>query len=290
MKTIIITLITLITLSAFSIWFIGDRDRAMWTLNTAIKVSNPIETISHIQYGDNDWQYLDIYPQHKTAPVIVFIHGGTWRHGRKDQYRFVADAFYRLGYTVVIPDYVKYPRKEARYPSFAIDAAKALAWVKNNINQYNGDNTNVFLAGHSAGAHTVIMLSTDSQYLIAEGLSESDIRGVAGIAGPYSFTPDREVTKAVFGPQENYPLMNALNYVDGQEPPTLLLHSQDDTQVGVYNQEVLSASLEANNVDVVTVLYNGLNHINMVTHLHPWLSKHAHVANDIDSFFRQRAK
>lgn len=290
MKKIFITLISLSVLAASSLWFISDRDRGLWVLTTALKISNPISTINDLSYGDKPWQKLDIYPQEKTAPVIIFIHGGSWRHGRKDQYRFAADAFHRLGYTVVLPDYVKHPNKEAHYPSFAIDAVKAIAWVKANIDQHSGDTNNIFLAGHSAGAHTALMVATDSQFLNSEGLTEKDIRAVAGIAGPYSFTPDWEITKAVFGPPENYPLMDALNYVDGKEPSTILLHSNGDKQVGQYNQEKLAAKLKAASVDVKTVLYNGIGHIDMVTHLHPWFTKHADVSADIDNFFKARIK
>lgn len=290
MKKILIVILILAAFAAASLWFVSDRDRGLWALTAALKITNPIESNTDIAYGDKTWQKLDVYPQDKVSSVVIFIHGGSWRHGRKDQYRFAADAFHRLGYTVVLPDYVKYPSTEAHYPSFAIDAAKAIAWVKANINKHNGDANNIFLAGHSAGAHTALMVATDSQFLKAEGLSENDIRAVAGIAGPYSFIPDWEVTQAVFGPPQNYPLMDALNYVDGQEPSTILLHSKGDTQVGQYNQEKLAAKLKAAKVDVQTVLYQGLGHIDMVTHLHPWFTKHANVSADIDDFFRARIK
>ncbi len=290
MKKLLISIGVLGCFAAGLAWFVSDRDRGLWFLSSALKVTNPIDVVEDIQYGQEDWQKLDIYPQETAAPVLVFIHGGSWRHGRKDQYRFAADAFHRLGYTVVLPDYLKYPSPKARYPSFAIDAAKAIAWVKANIADYSGDADNLFLAGHSAGAHTVAMIATDGRFLAAEGLSESDLAGIAGIAGPYSFTPDWEVTKAVFGPPENYPLMDALNYVDGSEPDTLLLHSSDDAQVGQYNLETLAAKLKEVNVTVETALYQGVNHIDMVLHLHPWFTKHANIAKDIDAFFKKRVK
>lgn len=290
MKKILILIGVLVLLTAGLAWFISDRDRGLWLMNNAISLVNARETVVDINYGDQAWQKLDVYPQAKKSPVVVFIHGGSWRHGRKDQYFFAADAFIRLGYTVVLPDYAKHPSPEARYPSFAEDGAKALAWVKQNIAKHNGDPDNVFLAGHSAGAHTAAMLATDGQFLNAVGLSEKDIRGVAGIAGPYSFIPDWEVTQAVFGPPERYPLMDALNYVDGTEPATLLLHSKADVQVGQYNQEKLSDLMKQKGVDVETALYDELSHIDMVLHLHPWFSKDVNIAAEIDRFFRARIR
>lgn len=264
----------------------------MWLLNTAVDLVNPHPVESSISYGEKPWQKLDVYPAQETqnAPVLMFIHGGSWRHGRRDQYRFAADAFTRLGYTVVVPDYVKHPSPEAKFPSFAKDAAAALAWVKQNISQHNGDEKKLFLAGHSAGAHTVAILSADGQYLNEVGLSESDISGVAGIAGPYSFIPDWEVTKAVFGPESRYPLMDVFNYVDGNEPPMILLHSSADSQVGQYNTEGLFERLQDNGVKSKKVIYSKPSHIDMVTHLHPWFKKDDDVAKDIDTFFRSLLK
>ena len=287
-KNILIIVFILALLGAGFVWFISDRDRGLLFLTTALKISNPIDTVDDISFGQQDWQKLDVYPQDEAAPVVVFIHGGSWRHGRKDQYRFAADAFHRQGYTVVVPDYVKYPDERAKYPSFAIDGAKAVAWVKDNIDQYNGDATKVFVAGHSAGAHTALMLATDKQFLNAEGLTPKDLSGVIGIAGPYSFIPDWEVTQAVFGPPQNYPLMDVLNYVDGDEPSTLLLHSSADVQVGQYNQEKLSSALQDKGVDVEAVFYQTPSHIDMVTHLHPWFEKQDSLMSDINQFIQKR--
>lgn len=288
MKNLLIVVGLILALAASAAWFLSDRDRGMWVLTTALKLTNPIETVDDIAYGTEDWQKLDVYPQSAPAPVVIFIHGGSWRHGRKDQYRFAADAFYRQGYTVVLPDYIKYPDQRAKYPSFAIDGAKAIAWVKQNISKYNGNTDNVFVAGHSAGAHTAMMLATDKQFLNAEGLKPKDLSGIIGIAGPYSFVPDWEITQAVFGPPENYPLMDALNYVDGDEPPTLLLHSSADEQVGQYNQEKMQMALKGKNVDTESVLYSTPGHIDMVTHLHPWFAKEDKLMNDIHQFIQDR--
>lgn len=287
-KNIIILVVLLGLLIAGFFWFVSDRDRGMWLMNTAIGAVSKAAPVSDLAYGDEAWQKLDVYPQSDTAPVLIFIHGGSWRHGRKDQYFFAADAFARLGYTVVLPDYIKYPSDKARFPSFVEDGAQALAWVKANIAEYNGDPNNIFIAGHSAGAHTALMLATDSQYLSAVGLSEKDIRGVAGIAGPYSFIPDWTVTKTVFGPPSRYPLMDVFNYVDGNEPATLLLHSKADAQVGQYNQDGLAERLKARGVDVETVLYERFSHIDILLKIHPWFADEKTVAADIDRFFKAR--
>ena len=273
-------------------YIIVDRDRSLWAFNTALKTATSRTVVSDVPYGDQPWQKLDIYPalNAASAPVIVFIHGGGWYHGRKDQYFFAADAFLRMGYTVVLPDYIKYPAPEAIFPSHLKDIAKAIAWVKNNIAEYSSDGTNLFLAGHSAGAHTVGLLSTDMHYLQAEGLSSSDIGAFAALAGPYNFTPDKPATRAVFGPESNYPLMNPLHYVDGDEPPALLLHSDIDRSVEKRHPREFEAALMSVGSDVETRIYTDLTHADMVTHLHPWLAGKETLALEIDRFFKARMR
>jgi len=55
-----------------------------------------------------------------------------------------------------------------KFQAIISDASHATQWVKNNISQYNGDDQNIFLMGHSAGAHLAIMLSMKESYLKAD--------------------------------------------------------------------------------------------------------------------------
>lgn len=274
-------------------WVLTDRDRSLWVLNTAIKTVNARTVVADIAYGENSWQKLDVYPaldDTTRAPVMIFIHGGGWYHGTKEQYFFAADAFLRLGYVVVLPDYIKHPASEARFPAHIVDAAKAIKWVRTNIQRHGGDRDNIFLSGHSAGAHTVALLATDSRYLESEGLFGSPLRGVASLAGPYRFIPDTPASMAVFGPESNYEMINPLRYIDGNEPPVLALHSDADDRIANRHPRELAAALQAVGGDVETRIYQGKSHEDMVTHLHPWFARSATLASEIELFFRSRMR
>lgn len=55
--------------------------------------------------------------------------------------------------------------------------------------QYGGDPEQLVLVGHSAGAHLVMLLLADPQYLRAAGVEEdanSFVRGAVGISGVYN--------------------------------------------------------------------------------------------------------
>jgi len=154
----------------------------LFVINTAIKITHRVDVVKDLSYGDQDWQKLNVYPQQEQAPVVVFIHGGGWYKGNKDQYHFVADALVRRGYVVVLPDYIKYP--QGRFPTFIEDVALAIAWVKQNIATHGGNPSQVMLVGHSAGAHTGALLATDASYLNGVGLHPQDLLGFVGLAGP----------------------------------------------------------------------------------------------------------
>ena len=278
--------ISLVLGGAFFVF--GDiRVLGMTVLNTALKISQPIDVDSDIAFGNEPWQKLDVYPaQHSQAlaPVIVFIHGGAWYWGNKDLHYFAADAFVRRGYVVVVPDYTKYP--EGRFPAFIEDGAQTLAWVKSNIARFGGDPNRLFLSGHSAGAHTGALLSTDARYLAKVGMTPRNIRGFAGIAGPYNFTPKWQQYIDTFG-EANFETMKASTHVNGDEPPMLLIHSTGDSAVGQFNQETLFADLTRADQDAENILYGDeVSHISIMMKLHPWFADDVDVAKDIDHFFR----
>lgn len=255
-------------------------------LNGVVKAENPRQITKNVAYGEQAWQRLDVYPSKSqaAAPVVIFIYGGGWDSGKKSQYAFAANAFVKRGYTVVVPDYVKYP--EGKFPAFVEDGAKAFEWTKKAIAEYNGDPNNVFIVGHSAGAHTGALLATDAHYLADLGLNKSDIRGFAGMAGPYGFTPEAAKYVAVFKPETNYPKMKAINFVDGSEPPMLLIHGMRDRVVGVQNKDTLLKKLNQAGVKTHDIEYQGVSHIGLLLKLHPWFDAKHHAADDIDAFFR----
>lgn len=254
--------------------------------NSAIKVAHPIKSEKDIAYGSKPWQILNIYPQsdEKEVPVVIFIYGGGWHKGSKEQHHFVADALVRKGYLVVIPDYIKYP--EGTFPSFVKDSALAIAWVRNNIADYGGDPNKVVLAGHSAGAHIGALLVTDKHYLADMGVGIKDIKAFVGLAGPYNFTPQEPQYIKTFG-RENFNVIKVNQFVDGSEPPIKLIHSMGDNTVGRFNFDTFYNQLKAHGVPVETKLYNDIGHVMTVLKVHPWFADEIDVGEEMDMFFKR---
>ncbi len=266
----------------------GCASTGLLLLNTSVKVSSDHEVIEDIAYGDDDWQRLDLHiptqESKQAKPVLIFFYGGGWYYGSKKQYYFAADAFAKLGYLVVIPDYVKAP--QGKFPAFIEDGARAAAWVKANIAAYGGDPDSIFMAGHSAGAHLGGLLLSNGEYLQQYDLAPNDFRGFAGMAGPYNFTPTEKRYVKVFEPEENFPKMQIRNYVDGDEPPMILLHGLADSTVGVMNKDTTIEKLAAAGVPHDDVEYPDVSHIGILLSLTPRFQHRAPTLQDIHAFFK----
>jgi len=219
-----------------------------------------------VAYGDKEVQKLDIYKAKNIAspaPVIIFFYGGGYSDGSKNTYLFLADHFAKQGYIVVIPDYSKYP--QVKFPAFVEDSAKAVAWTKAHISEYGGQSDSAILMGHSAGAHIAALLNYDEKYLQAAGVESSYIKAIIGLAGPYSFTPEGEKYKIIFGPAENYKNMKVDNFVDGNEAPALLLWGADDVVVGKQNIEILEAKIKQKQGKVESIIFPDVGHISIIS-------------------------
>jgi acetyl esterase/lipase len=126
---------------------------------------------------------LDIYqPTAKVAaprPVVLFIHGGSWDSGSKDDilYKAIGRRLAKNGFVGVVISYRLAP--QVLVPQQADDCARALAWTVAHIGEYGGDPSHLVLMGHSAGGGLAALLATGSDTLLARhGLPARAVHGV----------------------------------------------------------------------------------------------------------------
>jgi acetyl esterase/lipase len=177
----------------------------------------------------------------RPAPVVVFLYGGAWNRGERAQYRFVGHRLAANGVLAIVADYRTWPR--AGFPDFVGDAADAVAWARRHAAGYGGDPARLFVMGHSAGAQIAALLGTDARYLRARGMAPRSLAGVIGLSGPYDFVIGEYAP--IFGPPSQWPDAQAVNFVDGDEPPFLLVHGERDRVVEFRDSEELAERLRA---------------------------------------------
>jgi acetyl esterase/lipase len=156
-----------------------------------------VELVSDIAYtdgapADEAKHKLDLYlPKGRTnLPVLMFVHGGSWRTGDRSLYRALGIHFARAGIAVAIPSYRLMPQNP--HPAQIEDVAAAFAWMYRNIPRYGGDLKRVYLAGHSAGGHLVALLALDPTYLSKYDIPADAIHGVVSMSGVYDVRNMRE--------------------------------------------------------------------------------------------------
>ncbi len=112
-----------------------------------------------LSYGDHPRQKIDVFPISVKAPVILFLRGGYWKLGSKEDRRFPASVWRNRGVAWAVPNYRLSPI--FTLDEIVEDARNGLIYLSKNADQFNVDPKQVHLVGNSAGAHLAAMLAAD---------------------------------------------------------------------------------------------------------------------------------
>lgn len=236
-----------------------DRIDALFT-GAAAQVSQPIA------FGEGDGQSLLVAtPVQGTGPfpVVIFIHGGSWSHGKAEEYAFVARNLAARGYVGVSAGYRLVPG--GAYPAMLEDGAAAVRWVRDNISRFGGDPQRIVLMGHSAGAYNAVMLALDPQWLQRAGVPAANIRGAIGLAGPYDFLPlDSEGTIHAFGEAPDLTETQPITFARRDAPPLLLVTGDTDNTVRPRNSRALARAMTDAGQPTEPVLIPDMGHVGIL--------------------------
>ncbi|WP_438012942.1 alpha/beta hydrolase [Psychrobacter raelei] len=244
-------------------------------LLNAVTPNGGVSVIKDLAYGSEPEQDLDVYyPKALTQairnndtpaanyPLVVFVHGGSWESGNKEQYRFVGESLAQAGYVTAVINYRKAP--EHIYPDFVQDTAKAIAWSHQNAAKFFADANKMAVIGHSAGAFNVVAAVSNADFLAAYGLQPSDIKAVVGMAGPYSYDFRKFSSRSVFPaeatPDEVMPDRLIKAGSSGKQPPYLLMTAQNDKVVHISNTQNMTQALQKAGAKVTVEQIDGASH------------------------------
>ena len=127
----------------------------------------------------NNQCVLDLYyPKgSKDFATIVWFHGGGLTGGERE----LPEQLMNKGYAVAGVEYRLSPKVKA--PAYIEDAAAAVAWVFQHIQEYGGSNKLIFLSGHSAGGYLDMMITLDKNYLNKYGINANNIAALISFSG-----------------------------------------------------------------------------------------------------------
>ena len=204
-------------------------------------------------------------------PLVVWIHGDTWRDGSKadcpitwlaNEGYAVASIGYRLSDTAV-------------FPAQLDDCRAAIVEIERNAELWGIDRRRVAVVGIGAGGHLAALVGL-VQSPPADA-KESDqaiprIAAVCTVAAPTSLTTlgpvhDRAASPAsrlVGGPlpefREAAQRASPVSHISADDPPVLILHGEADTAISPNQAVAFDAALRAAGVDSTLVMFPGIGH------------------------------
>jgi acetyl esterase/lipase len=236
------------------------------------------------RYGDEPDMLLDVFRPAATSgplPLLLWVHGGGWVGGAKDELAGYFKLVASHGYVVVGPRYSLAP--EHRYPTPLRQMMQALGHLQANTGRLQIDPDRIAIGGDSAGAQIAAQLGalvTTPGYAAAVGvaptITAAQLRGLVLACGPYDLgltrqasTPaGRRFTKAVFWAYSGtrrylddpaFATWSVADHVTRAFPPTLVTVGNADPLRP--HSELLVARLRAQGVEPETLFFPDDHHL-----------------------------
>lgn len=230
-------------------------------VNVKPPLPESVELVEGIEYGragDVSLQ-LDLYTpkniEHPTAGLIL-IHGGSWKSGRREDYRYYGIKFAEQGYVVASISYRLL--QVAPFPAAVEDTKCAVRWLRAHAEQHHVDPSRIAVFGGSAGGHLAMMVgySSDVPELEGDGGNNevsSRVQAVVDLYGPVDLTTEyarkkSKIAKFIGKPYDEatqvYKLASPITHITQDDPPTLILHGTIDELVPIRQADLLDEALK----------------------------------------------
>lgn len=221
---------------------------------------------------------LDLYlPVEKPAqplPVVLWIHGGGWSAGAKEN----CPAVFLAGQGFAVASLNYRLTQVAQWPAQIDDCRDAVRWLRSNADRFGLDAHHIGAWGGSAGGHLAALLGTlDAP---ARETVSSRVQAVCDWYGPTDLLsmppnvpgPDRSEERLARsnGPQllggvvhrrpEQARAASALHQVSTDDPPFLIMHGDRDPGVPLDQSQRLADALRTAKVTVELVVLKEAGH------------------------------
>jgi len=233
-----------------------------------------------IEYSNPDGQHLQLNLARPAVPdgrrpVILCIHGGGFRAGKREGWDDRCRKFAEHGYVAATVTYRLAPKYQ--FPAAVHDVKAAVRWLRANADKYGIDPERIGVVGDSAGGHLVQFLGVTGNVPEFEGEGghpgeSSRVTCVVNYYGPSDFTKSygksvdaAEVLPLWLGGDVNHQrrrhiISSPLNWVTPDAAPTLLIHGTEDNYVAFEQAEWIYDRLKAAGVEVELLRLEGAGH------------------------------
>ncbi|KOE83122.1 hypothetical protein ACS86_09490 [Vibrio alginolyticus] len=241
---------------------------------------------------------LDLYlpSQQQVVPLLVWVHGGAWMRGSKDEFLTkngrLANTLLNHGYAVAVINYRL--SSEATFPAPVADINDAINYLIDRHQEYSLKNDSVVMMGRSAGAHLAMLAATSNTYdngfylagneprykvsAVVDFFGPSDLVELKGNSGAIDHdAPDSSQAKMLGkSPREDAELAkwaSPTTYINNTTPPFIIFHGLNDTTVPYSQSEHLKSVLDGYGVENHLYLVDGAHHGDLIFDTQPYVTK-----------------
>lgn len=227
-------------------------------LSSCTNAEQAVQLTKNITYNDQN-QRLDLYipkiRDKKTA--IMFIHGGGFKYGSKEDMASFASLYAQDGFVTTSINYRLTPKHT--YPAAINDVKGALIWMKNNAEKYGYNPSKLVVIGYSAGATLALNLGLDHTQEVAAAISVAPVTDIGILIKSAPYLQLRSELASYMGGE---PPIKAspIAQVNAESSPVLLFHGDKDIIVPISQSVLLAKKLKAHNVPVLMRVFPDAGH------------------------------
>jgi arylformamidase len=135
-----------------------------------------------MRYGSTPDETLDVFrPAGRSRAIVVFIHGGLWQFGDKDQFAFPATAWNGADVTYVAVNYSLVPA--VTIEDQVAQCRRALVFIRRQAGEFGADAGKLYVAGHSSGGHLAALMMATDWTSVESGLPRQILAGGLTLSG-----------------------------------------------------------------------------------------------------------
>jgi acetyl esterase/lipase len=249
-------------------------------------------TVFGVEPTHRDWEYakigekklrLDVYQPRSAGqtvnPLVVWIHGGAWRSGSKDN--VPVTHWLEHEFAIASVDYRLSP--EAKFPAQIHDIKAAIRYLRANAERLRIDPDRIIIAGASAGGHLAALVGVSDGIQELEGTlgAHTDVSSrVQAIVSFYGASNLQSILSQstehglgvrvpalqlfLGGQPQEIPdvavLASPVAHVDSKDPPLWLIHGDADPQMPFEQSQEFVAAYERVSLPVQLDVVNGGKH------------------------------
>lgn len=219
-----------------------------------------------LNYGTSGIETLDLFTvQQPKAPIHIFIHGGAWRIGAAHEYSFLAEASLRQGIHFIAPDFINVDQAGGNLMPLAEQVIRAIEWVYKNAASFGGDPDQIYLSGHSSGAHlAAVALTTDWKKDF--DLPTDVIKGAILVSGIYDLKPVRLSARSSYlsFTDEIENRLSPQRHLHKLATPVALVYGTDESPEFIRQTKDFAAALTNGGKPVELLVGSGYNHFEIL--------------------------